>query len=64
MAEKPTKPPPRNDDELIRRYGFAIHSRPRDGEAVWTRNGKLVGHSAALEIARRAQRNERELYDE
>ncbi len=40
-------------DILLRRAGFKIKHRPKDGEAVWTRHGKEYAQSEALELIAR-----------
>jgi hypothetical protein len=41
------------DDDLIRRAGFEIYSRPRRGPVLWIRRGAVAPmvESAALEVA-------------
>lgn len=39
------------EDTLLRKAGFKIHSRPRTGEAVWSRKGKRYRHSQAVKKA-------------
>jgi hypothetical protein len=36
------------EDARLRRNGFAIHRRPRDGEPLWIKAGVLFTHSEAL----------------
>jgi hypothetical protein len=38
-------------DRALRRHGFAIHSRPRKGPALWAKGGKVYTEAEALEAA-------------
>ncbi len=40
-------------DILLRRAGFKILRRSKDGEAVWTRRGKEYAQSEALDLIAR-----------
>lgn len=40
------------DDDLLRRYGFKIHSRPRGGIDLWERAGQVFSTREAMRIAR------------
>lgn len=40
------------EDTLLRAKKFSIHSRPKRGEACWTRRGKVYFQSIALRMAR------------
>jgi hypothetical protein len=43
-----------SDDQLLRRYGFKIHARPKGGgEALWILINKVYTQTQALEVARR-----------
>ena len=44
------------DDALLRAAGFAIASRPKQGDAVWRKRGLLFTHSEALAEQRRGIR--------
>lgn len=37
-------------DTTIRKHGFQIHSRPKGGKAVWTRNGQIYTESEVWDI--------------
>jgi len=41
-----------HDDQVLRSYGYKIHSRRKDREAVWEKDGELVSHSDALQEVR------------
>jgi hypothetical protein len=36
------------EDALLRRNGFSIYSRPREGEPLWIKAGVLFTHSEVL----------------
>jgi hypothetical protein len=38
-------------DQMLRRKGFKIHSRPKHGGAVWEKGGKLYHQEAAELLA-------------
>jgi hypothetical protein len=38
------------NDTILRKYGFAIYSRPKGKEPTWIKNGKLYDEGCALEI--------------
>jgi hypothetical protein len=38
-------------DRALRRQGFAIHSRPASGPALWAKGGKVYTEAEALEAA-------------
>lgn len=40
-----------SDDEYLRKRGFAIASRPKNTEAVWSKDGKHYPHRKAMEVA-------------
>jgi hypothetical protein len=40
-------------DVVLRKFGFAVHSRPKRGQATWIRNGEVYGQEEAIQIARR-----------
>lgn len=40
------------DDMALRERGFQIYSRPRKGEPVWKRGGKLYRQSEAVELVK------------
>ena len=40
-----------SDDELLRKWGFSIESRPKRGEAVWRRDGNHYPHNKAMQVA-------------
>lgn len=42
-------------DQFLRRHGFQIHSRPKDGEAVWIRGGRTYIQSLALVAAEKLE---------
>lgn len=35
-------------DSLLRKYGFKIHSRPRNGPATWIKDGTVLEQEDAL----------------
>lgn len=37
-------------DQLLREHRFSIVSRPKQGEPIWQRNGKLYKQSEALQM--------------
>ena len=41
------------EDQLLRRNGYVIHSRPKQGEAIWSKEGQLYKHSEAIRSLRR-----------
>jgi hypothetical protein len=38
-------------DRALRRRGFAIHSRPAKGPALWAKGGRVYTEAEALEAA-------------
>lgn len=49
-------------DQLLRRYGFKIHSRPAKGPVLWKREANIFTEELALVIAER-QEMEREAHE-
>lgn len=43
-------------DAMLRKFGFRIRERPRDGEPVWERGGKLYFQSVAERIVKNAKK--------
>jgi hypothetical protein len=41
------------DDALFRECGYRIHSRPENGEAIWTRDGRMFSESELIEASKR-----------
>lgn len=37
-------------DQLLRKYGFRIHARKTDEEALWERDNKVFTHSGAIKL--------------
>ena len=53
MPPCPTAP----RDALLRSFGFRIHSRPKHGEPLWQRGGRVVRESeAVVEMVREQER--------
>jgi len=40
------------DDQLLRRHGFKIHARPKNGPAMWAKQGEMFTEAAALRSVR------------
>ena len=38
----------RDTDALLRSHGYHIHSRPRRGEVLWEKGGKVINQGDAL----------------
>ena len=38
------------DDQRLRKYGFAIHSRPKDGVPLWTYGRDIYDELEALDL--------------
>lgn len=37
-------------DDLFRRNGFSIYSRPKNGPPIWARNGKKYHHAEVVSL--------------
>ncbi len=40
-------------DQLLRKFGYVIHSRPKEGQAIWAKRGKLFTQEEAILESRR-----------
>lgn len=64
MPRTPPSLPRLSTDELLRRHGFAIALRPKNGEPIWSRWKRSYAQDVAIVIARaEAAQRERDLRD-
>lgn len=47
-------------DQMLRRAGFRIYSRPDKGPILWEKNGRVVQENIAVDIALRLENKERQ----